>query len=208
MKTLIVIIGLSLPPTCSIESKVEPVVTTLEQPVSQDRYTGKYAWLTNRHDPYFKKWTHRYAPWDDYRRYKAQAMTESHLNAKAVSPAGASSLMQIMPGTWGDIEKGIWGGSKRNVFDPNNNIRGGIYYMSKLRKIWTAPRPEIDRWKLTLASYNAGVGNIIKAQKYCKGVNGYTGIIKCLPLVTGDNSKETIQYAPRTVEHYKYLMIR
>lgn len=59
---------------------------------------------------------------------------------------------------------------------------------------WSSPRPNIDRLELAQASYNAGAGNIIKAQKECGGKVLYEDIIECLPQVTGHHSKETITY--------------
>lgn len=44
------------------------------------------------------------------------------------------------------------------------------------------------------ASYNAGAGNIIRAQRACNGARSWIQIRVCLPQITGHHSNETIQY--------------
>lgn len=56
---------------------------------------------------------------------RAQMMQESKGNPKAISPKGASGLMQLMPGTAKEL--GV-----DNIFDPQQNIMGGAKYMRQL----------------------------------------------------------------------------
>jgi soluble lytic murein transglycosylase-like protein len=73
---------------------------------------------------------------------------ESSGNPRAVSPAGAKGLMQLVDSTAADMEVD-------NVFDPQENIRGGSRYLRRM----------IDRFgslELGLAAYNAGPGNVEK----------------------------------------------
>lgn len=146
-----------------------------------------------------------YLPTVDWRLLKAQYYQESLLNPKAVSYVGASGIAQFMPATWRDVtgEMKITG----SPFDASLAIPAGAYYMNKLRRGWSAKRPELDRHSLAMASYNAGFGNLLKSQRKCEGKTLYNDIIKCLPRVTGRYSKETIQYVKRIWKFYKLLII-
>ena len=81
---------------------------------------------------------------------------ESRFNANAVSPVGASGLMQLMPRTARAL--GV-----TDVFDPRQNIFGGARYLRTLLDQFDG---DID---LTLAAYNAGPGAVAKH----KGVPPY-----------------------------------
>lgn len=78
---------------------------------------------------------------------KRQAWQESRYNPAAVSPVGATGLMQFMPGTWGE-----WGGGK-SILDPVAQINAAGRYM---RWLYT----QTGKWSLSLAAYNWGIGNV------------------------------------------------
>jgi soluble lytic murein transglycosylase-like protein len=145
-------------------------------------------------------------PGTDWRLLKAQLMQESRLNPKAESKVGAQGIAQFMPGTWNDMkailsrERDI---KNADVWNPEHAIPACALYMRQLWKNWSAPRPELDRYALALASYNAGTGNLLKAQELAGGVNDYVSIIAKLHRVTGiDNSNETKTYVVRIFNYW------
>jgi soluble lytic murein transglycosylase-like protein len=74
-------------------------------------------------------------------------------------------------------------------------IEAGAYYMARLRRGWSAPRASDERHMLAQASYNAGAGNILRAQALCGGARDWRDIAPCLPRITGPvHSAETIGY--------------
>ena len=135
----------------------------------------------------------------DWRLLKAQCYQESRLDPFAVSPAGASGLCQFMPGTWRDAQAALGPLAGVATIDPQASILAAGWYMGKLHRTWRAPRPAMDRYLLSLASYNAGAGHIIEAQRRCGNFSLYRSIIPCLPLVTGRHAKETTEYVEKII---------
>ncbi|MEU4221353.1 transglycosylase SLT domain-containing protein [Actinoplanes sp. NPDC026623] len=78
----------------------------------------------------------------------AVAKVESGYNPKAVSPAGAQGLMQLMPGT----ARGL---GVNDSFDPRQAINGAAKLLSSHLK-------EFKSLPLALAAYNAGGGSVHK----------------------------------------------
>lgn len=155
-------------------------------------FAQNYLNTNTKYDKAFKAYSNKYMPGVDWKILKAQCWQESRFKAFAVSPVGAKGICQFMPATWRDMEK------RHNfvgdVFDPNLNIEMAASYMAILRSGWSSPRPETDRISLSLASYNAGFGNLLKAQRKCEMALMYDEIIQCLPDITHHHSKETIDY--------------
>ncbi len=83
------------------------------------------------------------------RLLKAVVRAESDFQVRAVSPAGAQGLMQLMPATAREL--GV-----QDPFNIDQNIDGGAKYL----------RSMLDQFggdlKLALSAYNAGPGNVIK----------------------------------------------
>ena len=153
---------------------------------------------TRQHDRHFQKYSKRYFGADfDWRWWKAQAMAESAMDSTAESWCGAQGLMQIMPKTWDQIAQHVSVQSPWNVRDA---IQAGIWYDARMWAIWTAPRPVEERVYFTLASYNAGAHNIIRAQRLVpagQNANAWLPVATQLHRVTGHHHQETIGYVER-----------
>jgi membrane-bound lytic murein transglycosylase F len=97
----------------------------------------------------------------DWRLVAAIIYHESKFNPNARAFGGAYGLMQFMPGT----------GPKFGVYpssSPEVQIKGGFKYLNRIEKIWKNVNSIDERMKFMLASYNAGAGHIIDAQKLAK----------------------------------------
>ena len=166
------------------------------------------AWsFPSDYDKDIKQAAERYMPGYDWRLWKAQLYQESLLDPSAVSPVGARGLAQFMPATWAEVSRQLgMSGISPHMATPA--INAGGYCMGKEIKMWSAPRPAADRYSLAAASYNAGAGNLLKAQRECGGANSYNGIVECLPLVTGHHSNETKTYVQRIWSYWLEMMIK
>ncbi|MCL4147907.1 UNVERIFIED_CONTAM: hypothetical protein GTU68_005616 [Idotea baltica] len=80
---------------------------------------------------------------------KAVIHAESNFIKKAKSKKGALGLMQLMPVNLKTYKV-------KNPYDPEENIFAGTAYLSKLYKVFSGDL------ELTLAAYNAGIGNVRK----------------------------------------------
>ena len=74
---------------------------------------------------------------------RAVMHTESNFNTNALSPKGASGLMQLMPATASDMYV-------KDIFDSRDNIEGGVRYLRVLANLFDG-----DMVKM-VAAYNAG----------------------------------------------------
>lgn len=81
---------------------------------------------------------------------------ESNFKADAVSKSNARGLMQLMEATAVDVAKkaGI-SFETEDLYDPETNIRLGIYYFSSLMQ-------KYKNVTIALTAYNAGSGNVDK----------------------------------------------
>ncbi|WP_339866908.1 transglycosylase SLT domain-containing protein [Pseudohongiella nitratireducens] len=80
---------------------------------------------------------------------------ESAFMADVVSPVGARGLMQLMPGTAGDVSRNLGLSVSRNdLFEPSINIRLGSEYLSQMIESFH------DNRILATAAYNAGPNRV------------------------------------------------
>lgn len=89
-------------------------------------------------------------------RYVIQGLIhqESYYNPKARSVVGATGLMQLMPPTGREIARRLR--SSGNLEDPDTNVKLGTYYFRTLVNMFGGSV------NLAIASYNAGMGNVMK----------------------------------------------
>lgn len=132
------------------DSRTNAIETLLET-YNKD-YTGKTAYSkllagASQYDDIIKKAAHTY---NIPEKLIASVMKqESNFQSNAVSPAGATGLMQLMPGTAKYL--GV-----KNALDPEQNIMGGAKYLRQMLNQFD------QNISLALAAYNAGPGNVKK----------------------------------------------
>ena len=209
-------------PDTEVEEPVivpEPVPTPIPEPEvilikpgfmeRVDRQLGILS-ATRRYDAHFKHYSGRFLPTVDWRFLKALCWVESHLRPEVRSPVGAMGLCQFMPATF-EQYKNAFNMPHANPNNPEHSIKFAAAHMQYLINFWSSPRPDEDRLKLGTASYNAGQGNLLRAQRLCVERNGvavlYDDIIICLVDITGvSNSTETINHVIR-IWHAWHAMV-
>lgn len=115
---------------CAIDSTVDWRLTRL----NRDAYAAEIAEVAARHSV-------------DQALVRAVVHAESHFNPMALSRKGAQGLMQLMPGTAGDL--GV-----SDPFDPRENIEGGVAYLAQMLARFNGDE------RLAAAAYNAGPGAV------------------------------------------------
>jgi soluble lytic murein transglycosylase len=86
---------------------------------------------------------------------------ESQFNPRAVSPAGARGVMQLMPGTARLVAQRIGDGDSRRWSNPETNIKLGQSYIEMLM---ADPNVAGDLFRFA-AAWNAGPGNLERWQQ-------------------------------------------
>lgn len=143
------------------------------------------------YDPFFKKEAAKYNL--DWRLPASIAYHESRFNPNARGFGGSYGIMQFMPGT----------GPKYGVYPnspPEVQIAGGIKKISKDFDAWSSIPDVEQRYKFTLATYNAGKGHVVDAQNLAKkkGLN---------PLVWDDNVEKMMLNLSKS-EYYRDPVVK
>lgn len=147
-------------------------------------------------DPILRESAGRYMSAYDWRWWKAQCYQESRLDPRAVSSAGAVGLCQIMPGTW--AEQSAIMGIAASPYNARANSLVGAAYMRRMLRVWYAERPADDRLRWAQASYNAGPGRVLAAQRAAAGSTQWAQ-------VAGNVPRETREYVRRIARWYLAL---
>ena len=134
---------------------------------------------------------------------KAICEIESRQRPDATSPAGAVGLCQVEPHVADSLRKqGRWDGE---LTDPADNILAHALIFTENWQIWTTDRSDECRLELTLASYNAGARNVIRAQHAAHEARCWEAIGDHLPAITGHHATETQHYVARFWATYRHL---
>jgi membrane-bound lytic murein transglycosylase F len=158
----------------------------------------------------------------DYRLVLAVAEHESRFNRMALSPRGASGLLQIMPATGRELIAEL---NLSDLSHPAQHLRAGIYYLAKLTALFNSAPPD-QRTRLALAAYNAGPSRIYDAQELAaylgEDPDSWSSIRHVLPLLSRRYSslhahvwpegrpphgffggwRETVRYVDRVMSSY------
>lgn len=164
--------------------------------------------IPNTFDALIQMAAYRFLPDWDWRECKAQWWCESELKPDAQSEAGALGLTQNEPDTFAESAEFLGFPRDASPFDPNYSLIAGTYYLSKMFKAWHATgRTLIDRKRLARASYNAGLGSLLRAQGLAGGALDYASIIAKLQGITGmSNARETTRYVEAIESTYAALV--
>lgn len=118
---------------------------------------------------------------------------ESAFNKKARSVVGARGLMQIMPATGRQFKRRL---KNWQLYNPDLNIQIGTEYLARL----------IDRYEgnlvFSLASYNAGMGNV---GKWLKSIPFSTDMVANIEMIPFKETRKYVKLIYRNMFFYKYM---
>jgi len=123
---------------------------------------------------------------------------ESNFRANAVSPVGARGLMQLMDATAADISQrmGFDDFSPDDIFEPEVNIKIGVWYISHLLDIFDGNLVN------ALAAYNAGQGRVKEWLRNPDNV-GDDGSLINIPYSETRHYVERVLYAMKIYERLR-----
>jgi membrane-bound lytic murein transglycosylase F len=149
----------------------------------------------------------------DWRLTASLVCNESQFKPAVASKSGATGLMQLMPNT---VRKfGV-----KNVYDPEENIKGGIKLIAYLTDVFKKKGvPEDESVNFVLAAYNAGHGKIFNFMKDTENagldgnkwrdvhsvilMNGRKDKLTSAPKAKF-SGKETLKFVDNVQSHYKH----
>lgn len=190
-----------------------------ERSKTYDGNTGYMLKIINGQISPFDSLFKAYAPklgWD-WQLLASIAYQESHFESSIIAWSGAEGLMGIMPAT----AKGL-GFQPEEMQIPEKNLQAGIKCLQHFRNRFNNVPDTLEQIKLTLASYNAGVGHILDAQrlaqKYGKSPHIWNEHVaefirlKSDPQYYTDSickhgylrGNETFNYVTQVLERYQY----
>ena len=123
--------------------------------------------------------------------------TESKFNSSAESSVGAIGLMQMMPDTFTWLTNDRIGDrfSVGMLYDPETNIKYGVYYLSWLYDKYAD-------WDTALAAYNAGPGNVDKWLEDPSITDVESGKLQNIPF---KETREYVKKVNKALEKYESL---
>ena len=140
----------------------------------------------------------------DIELLQAVIAAESGFDPQAISPKGATGLMQLMPATaerFG-VQADAANTLEKKLFDPRTNVQAGTRYLRYLLNMFQG---KLD---LALAAYNAGEGAVKRAgnrvpdyketQDYVKTVSNLYAWLKPLALIA--ESRKASKLPVQTIE--------
>ena len=124
----------------------------------------------------------------DWRMLAAVIYQESGFHIEARSRRGACGLMQMMPVTADRFKIS-------DPLEPNQNIMAGAHYLRFLEKKFRRYGDNrTERYKYTLAAYNAGEGRIIDCIKYAQfrgvDVSYWQNVVNIIPEMNSPEMKD------------------
>ncbi len=163
--------------------------------------TRKGLFLTVQAYPTITKWMKKAGISDvEMALVHAIIRQESMFNDKAVSPAGARGLMQLMPATAREVAKKMKVSHKTSWLTqrPNYNIKIGSAYLARILKRYDYSYP------LAIAAYNAGPGRVDKwLETYGDPRKGEVNLIDWIELIPFSETRNYVQRVLESVYIYR-----
>jgi membrane-bound lytic murein transglycosylase F len=163
---------------------------------------------SERYDDVFRKYSKRFFGIGfDWQYFKAQGLAESGLEPSAKSRVGARGIMQLMPGTYAEIQSR----SKElgAIDDPEWNIAAGIMHDRGLWLRWKDNPSTENRLRFMFASYNAGEGTILRARSVARmeqlDESAWQSIEQVAPKVQRWRYRETLPYVRKIEDNHSKL---